>query len=76
MGEPFKPVNPDLFPSTSPKWIESMGDGVVGVFAVRGLGAIVMRATVNAADPKGKLVFKGMSIFSDAEIHNGLEEVI
>ena len=49
-------------------WVELRGDGVLGVWKVRGFGAIVMRAAFNTADPRGKLVFTGLSSFTRTEI--------
>jgi hypothetical protein len=68
---PWKPIadyNPDCCSSSSAIYYEALGNGVIGVFQVKGLGVLVLRATSNYADPEGKLKFDGMSILSKEEI--------
>jgi hypothetical protein len=59
--------NPDHRRSTSGMFIEPDDRGNYRwVLSVRGLGALVMRAVADEAT--GKLDFKGVSTFTDAEI--------
>lgn len=60
--------NPDHAPSTSPLYHEAMGDDVLGVLAVKGLGVVVLRATPDYRDADGKLMFHGVSEFTKGEI--------
>ena len=59
-------LNPDHRRSTSATYIEDRGKDILWVMQVKGLGALVMRA---GSDTKtGRLDFRGVSEFSDAEI--------
>jgi hypothetical protein len=58
--------NPDHQRSSSGLIIEAQGDGAIGVFPVRGLGVLVMRADFDPAS--GRLMFMGLSSFTDGEI--------
>lgn len=61
--------SPDHHPSTSSMYIEDRLDGsTVWIFAVRGLGAIVMRAAYEDEGSVRSLQFKGVSIFDKGEI--------
>lgn len=60
--------NPDHRPSSSAIVYEPLGRGVIGVFQVKGLGVLVLRATPNYADPEGKLKFDGLSTLTKSEI--------
>jgi hypothetical protein len=60
--------NPDHQPSSGAIFIETMGADILGVFQVRGLGVLILRATPDLTDPLGKLKFTGLSIFTKADI--------
>ena len=60
-----KDFNPDHNSSVSGLYIEEKDDTVVYAMKVRGLGAIVMRAS---CDEEGDLVFDGVSTFTEKEI--------
>jgi hypothetical protein len=63
----YKDFNPDHCSSSAGMWVEPDDKGSYRwVMAVKGLGAMVMRAEANA--DTGRLEFKGMSEFTDAEI--------
>lgn len=57
--------NPDHRPADGGLWVETCERGVIEVVAVRGFGALVLRAAYDLDD---KLEFKGVSEFSDQEI--------
>ena len=62
-------LNPDHRPSSSPRFIEPDDKGSFRyVLVARGLGVVVMRGEARADDPTGRLDFKGVSEFTDAEI--------
>lgn len=60
--------NPDHAPSRSAICYEALGDGVVCVLQVKGLGVLVLRATPDSSNADGKLVFAGVSEFTKGEI--------
>ncbi len=70
---PWAPItnyNPDNRPSSSAIYIEALGERVVGVLQVKGLGVLVFTALPpDFSDPGGKVRFDGaLSIFTKAEI--------
>lgn len=70
---PWKAIadhNPDHQPSHSAIHIEALGERVVGVLQVKGLGVLVFTALPpDYSDPSGKIKFDGtLSIFTKAEI--------
>lgn len=62
--------NPDHQPSHSAIHIEAVGERVLGVLQVKGLGVLVFTALPpDFSDPSGKIKFDGaLSIFTKAEI--------
>lgn len=58
--------NPDNQRSSSAMWVEDKGRELLWVLKVKGLGALVMRATSDAET--GRLSFEGLSEFTDSEI--------
>ena len=63
----YKDYNPDRQRSTAGMWVEPDHQGNYRwVLAVKGLGALVMRATSN--DTTGRLNFQGLSEFTENEI--------
>jgi len=62
--------NPDSQPSSGAIFIEAVGDRVVGVLQVKGLGVLVFTALPpDFSDPGGKVKFEGsLSTFSKGEI--------
>lgn len=70
---PWPPIadhNPDRQPSHSAIYIEALGERVVGVLQVKGLGVLVFTALPpDFSDPSGKIVFTGtLSTFTKDEI--------
>lgn len=68
--ETIKDFNPDCQPSHSALYIEALGERVVGVLQVKGLGALVFTALPpDFSDPSGRIRFDGaLSIHTKAEI--------
>jgi hypothetical protein len=67
----YKDFNPDHQISSSGRWVEPDDKGSFRyVLEVKGLGVLVMRGTARADDPSGRLVFEGVSIFTEQEIGN------
>ncbi len=66
----IKDYNPDCQPSHGAIYIEALGERVVGVLQVKGLGVLVFEALPpDFSDPGGKVKFEGgLSIFTKAEI--------
>ncbi len=63
----YRDYNPDNKRSGF-KWvIEGRETDVIAMLEVKGLGALVMRAT-NSDPDTGRLDFKGLSLFTDSEI--------
>lgn len=67
---PIEDFNPDHHPSFSAIFIEALGERVVGVLQVKGLGVLVFTAQPpDYEDATGKLKFDGsLSIFTKEEI--------
>lgn len=65
---PIADYNPDHRPSSSAIYYEAMGNDVIGLFEVKGLGVMVFRATPDYRDADGKLRFNGVSEFTKGEI--------
>lgn len=62
--------NPDCQPSSSAIYIEALGERVVGILQVKGLGVLVFAALPpDFSDPGGKVRFDGaLSIFTKDDI--------
>jgi hypothetical protein len=62
--------SPDCRPSSGAIYIETIGDRVVGVLQVKGLGVLVFSALPpDFTDPSGKVKFEGrLSIFDKMDI--------
>ncbi len=74
-GKPYpwqaiKDFSPDRQPSHSTIHIEAIGERVVGVLQVKGLGVLVFSASApDFSDPSGEVRFDGgLSIFTKSEI--------
>lgn len=70
---PWKPIadfNPDCQPSHSAIHIEAVGERVLGVLQVKGLGVVVFTALPpDFDDASGRVRFEGMlSTFTNSEI--------
>ena len=60
--------NPDHQRSSSALFTEDRGQDIICVLQVRGLGAIVLRATSSWTNKDGKLRFEGISTFTKADV--------
>lgn len=67
---PIADYNPDCNPSSGAIYIEALGERVVGVLQVKGLGVLVFSALPpDFTDTSGKLRFDGaLSTFTKGEI--------
>ena len=73
---PWKSISdycPDRQPSSGAIYIEALGERVVGVLQVKGLGCLLFTASpLDIEDPSGKVKFDGkLSSFSELEVYNG-----
>lgn len=60
--------NPDHQPSSSQHFVKDEGKTLLVVWQVKGLGVMTMRASSDPRSNTGKLIYHGMSIFTNDEI--------